>query len=249
MRCEVCGNEHFTENKVLWDDLVNQWQISEFERDYIDRQQGMVCSVCGCNIRSQALAKSILQHWQHGGTFSDFVKTKHDLKVLEMNGAAQLTHFLSEMPNRVLAEYPEIDMCALPYEDCSFDLVLHSDTLEHVPSPVTALKECRRVLKEGGLLAYTVPVIVDRMTRTRDGLPPSYHGLPGDNADDYIVVSEYGADAWKQMIEAGFEHVKITTFDYPAGIAINASVGKPRMIQQEIKTQKTFLQRVFGTSS
>lgn len=248
MKCQVCGDEHFIENKVIWDELVEQWEISDFERGYIDRQQGMVCAACGCNIRSQALAKSILSHWHSDGTFSEFINDRPELKVLEMNGAAQLTHFLSLMPNRILANYPQVDMCALPYEAHSFDLVVHSDTLEHVPDPVKALEECRRVLKEGGLLAYTVPVIVDRMTRTREGMSPSYHGLPGDNATDYIVISEYGADMWKQMIQAGFDNVNITTFDYPAGIAVSASEGHPQF-PQPAKPELTFLQRVFGRSA
>jgi len=241
MQCVVCGNNHFAAGRVLWDELVNEWQISQAERDYIDRQQGTKCTACDCNIRSQALARAVLSHWHYSGFFSDFIKIASDLSVLELNEAAQLTRFLAEAPNRVLGEYPKVDMCALPYASESFDLVIHSDTLEHVPNPILALRECRRVLKQGGLLAFTVPVIVGRLTRTRDGLPPSYHGAPGDNANDYVVVSEYGADMWQQLIDAGFDEVKISTFDYPAGIAVSASKGL-----HKIKRERTFLQKIFG---
>ncbi len=245
MKCEVCGNDDFVPTEVLWDALVLEWQISEFERSYIDRQQGTKCSRCGSNIRSQALARSVMNHWNFTGTFSEFADEKKDLKILELNEAAQLSGVLATMPSRILAEYPEIDMQRLPYASNSFDLVVHSDTLEHVPNPVEALTECQRVLKDGGLLAYTVPVIVDRMSRTRDGMSPSYHGSPGDNANDYIVISEYGANMWIEVIKAGFDAVTITTFDYPAGISISASKGRRPQPQRRKAPQASNLFRRF----
>jgi len=49
------------------------------------------------------------------------------------------------------------DMQRLTYADNSFDFVIHSDVLEHVPDYRTAVKECLRVLKPGGMLIYTAP--------------------------------------------------------------------------------------------
>lgn len=223
MKCVVCGSEEFVSTNVIWDELAEEWGIDSLERDYIDRQQGTQCSDCGCNIRSQALARSIIRHYSWNAKFADFVFENKEKKVLELNECAQLSSYLKKMPGHVLAEYPEVDMHSLPYADETFDLIVHSDTLEHVDNPVKALSECRRVLKPGGLLAYTVPIIVGRLTRDRKGLPKSYHGAPSSNASDFLVVTEYGADAWKHVIEAGFDDVCLSTFDYPAGIAISAS--------------------------
>jgi len=93
-------------------------------------------------------------------------------------------------------------MHSLTCADQTFDLVVHSDTLEHIGNPVIALSECRRVLKPGGLLAYTVPIIVGRLTRDT-GLPKRYHAAPSSNASDFLVLTDYGADAWKHVIELG----------------------------------------------
>ncbi|HEX5924238.1 MAG TPA: class I SAM-dependent methyltransferase [Baekduia sp.] len=44
-----------------------------------------------------------------------------------------------------------------PVEDASVDVVLATETLEHVPDPAAFLAEARRVLRPGGRLILTVP--------------------------------------------------------------------------------------------
>ncbi len=113
-------------------------------------------------------------------------------------------------------------MQALPYQTDSFDLILHSDTLEHVAQPLLALAECKRVLQPGGALCFTVPIIIGRLSRSRAGLPPSYHGAPTTGADDYRVQTEFGADAWTYLIQAGFEAVSLNAVDFPSALAMSA---------------------------
>lgn len=144
------------------------------------------------------------------------------LETLEINAAGDLHSHLVAAPGHVMAQYPEVDMMDLPYDGGRFDIVVHSDTLEHVPHPVRALAECRRVLKSGGVLCYTVPTIIGRLTRRREGLPPSYHGTSVERPEDYLVVSEYGADMWTEPLLAGFGSVQIFVRDFPAAIALVA---------------------------
>lgn len=56
-----------------------------------------------------------------------------------------------------LGEVERGDLCALPFAEGSFDLVLATDVLEHVDAEDRALAEIRRVLCPGGLLLATVP--------------------------------------------------------------------------------------------
>lgn len=49
------------------------------------------------------------------------------------------------------------DVHALPFPDASFDLVTCQTLLIHVPDPRAVLREFRRVLKPGGLLALSEP--------------------------------------------------------------------------------------------
>jgi SAM-dependent methyltransferase len=60
------------------------------------------------------------------------------------------------------------DARVMPFADASMDVVLCTQVLEHIPDPIAAIGEIRRVLKPGGTLLLTVPSIFPQ------------HGSPGD---------------------------------------------------------------------
>jgi SAM-dependent methyltransferase len=49
------------------------------------------------------------------------------------------------------------DITAIPIEEGSFDCVICTEVLEHVPQPERVIQELARILKPGGLLALTAP--------------------------------------------------------------------------------------------
>jgi SAM-dependent methyltransferase len=49
------------------------------------------------------------------------------------------------------------DIAAIPAPDASFDAILCSEVLEHVPEPTHALDEFARLLKPGGVMIITAP--------------------------------------------------------------------------------------------
>ncbi len=222
--CTVCGGNNFSNNEVLWPELIDAWELDTHEVDYINRQQGFACSECGNNLRSLALADSILSAYNFSGTLLQFVDSDiaKNLKILEINEAGGLSSVLKMLPDHQLVQYPEYDMTKLSFESEGFDLVVHSDTLEHVPDPVKGLSECCRVLRSNGKCIFTVPVIVDRMSRSRIGLTASYHGQSGVPADDQIVCTEFGADVWQTVIKAGFRSCEIFSLEYPSALVMIA---------------------------
>jgi SAM-dependent methyltransferase len=220
--CPACGNTKFAATNVLWPELEDAWQLSTHEIEYINRQQGYHCSECTNNLRAMGLAAAILKECQFNGTLNQFCETKNDLNLLEINTAGNLTKFLSKLTLYKLIEYPQFDMLNLDIESESFDLIVHSDTLEHVPYPDRALSECRRVLRSNGKCIFTVPIIVGRMTRSRAGLAPSYHGRTGVLADDQMVCTEFGANVWENVLKAGFASCEIFCYEYPASLVIIA---------------------------
>lgn len=144
------------------------------------------------------------------------------LSILEINEAGTLHPFLKSLPKHEFGAYPELDMHAIPYATDSFDLILHSDTLEHVPNPIHALAECYRVLKPSGSMCFTVPIVVGRMSRDRAGLSQSYHGQVSTRQDDYTVHTEFGADVWTYVLQAGFNNIEVHCFKYPSALALIA---------------------------
>ncbi|MFQ5643675.1 MAG: class I SAM-dependent methyltransferase [Thiogranum sp.] len=224
MICSVCGGTGFSLNTILWEQLVRDWQLSPQEEEYVNRQQGLSCDACGSNLRSIALAKAILDSYSVRVTLREFVQTDlaDGLRVLEINPAGSLTRTLEGMEQHRLVSYPDYDMTRLDIETSSVDLVIHSDTLEHIHDPVAGLTECRRILAENGRCIFTVPVIVDRFSRSRRGLAPSFHGSEKDTQSDYLVHTEFGADVWKYALQAGFASVTLHCIEYPAGLAIEA---------------------------
>lgn len=221
--CAICGGTEYTDRAVLWDALAEGWGLTRAERHIVDRQQGTCCTGCGGNLRSIALADAILAECGWAGTLADFVAREQarTLRVLEINEAGTLSPPLRRLPGHVFGAYPALDMQAMSFADGSFDLVVHSDTLEHVPDPARALRECARVLTPQGALCFTVPVVPGRMTVSRQGLAPLYHGDPADPTEDLLVHTDYGADVWHLLHEAGFAAVTLSRFD--DALAITAS--------------------------
>lgn len=224
LECSVCGSNDFRGHPVLWPKLVDEWQLSPSEAAYVDRQQGESCTVCGANLRSVALSNALRYAVGTTRTLDQFTLSPEakTIQVLELNKAGTLNTFLARMPGHVFAAYPDVDIHSLPWQDNTFDIVTHSDTLEHVSNPVHALAECRRVLKSDGMLCLTIPIIVGRMTRGREGLPKSYHGSSEEGGDDYVVHTEFGADAWAFLFEAGFSRATIFPVAYPSALAMAA---------------------------
>jgi ubiquinone/menaquinone biosynthesis C-methylase UbiE len=153
---------------------------------------------------------------------NQFAEHRKDLVVLEINTAGNLTNFLQKFPLHRLIEYPKFDMQDLSIKSESIDLIVHSDTLEHIPNPVRALSECCRVLRSNGYCIFTIPIVHNRLSRSRVGLSPSYHGQPGVNALDQLVHTEFGADAWKFVIKSGFASCEFFAFEYPASLVLIA---------------------------
>jgi ubiquinone/menaquinone biosynthesis C-methylase UbiE len=99
-----------------------------------------------------------------------------------------------EAPAGAKAEAVKGDALDLPYADGTFDVVIASEILEHVPEDGRAIDELVRVLKPGGSLAVTVPRwLPERICWL---LSDEYHANEGGH------VRIYRADALRNKILA-----------------------------------------------
>lgn len=78
-----------------------------------------------------------------------------------------------------------------PYRDNTFDLLFHSEVMEHVPDTTYFINECYRVLKKGGGLLFTVP------------FQARYHYIPFD----YYRFTPSGIR--KLLGDAGYKEIEI----------------------------------------
>jgi SAM-dependent methyltransferase len=103
-----------------------------------------------------------------------------------------------------LVDTPLVDFTCnaeeMPVEDCSFDLVLCTQVLEHCTNPQKIVDECFRVLKPGGSLVATVPCIFP------------IHGYPADNW-------RFMPDGMRHLLRA-FREVDVQgELDFPESLA------------------------------
>jgi SAM-dependent methyltransferase len=78
-------------------------------------------------------------------------------ELAEVDTMLQAMGQAGEAPASAKAQVVVGDALALPYPDGTFDVVIASEILEHVPDDRGAIAELVRVLRPGGSLAITVP--------------------------------------------------------------------------------------------
>lgn len=114
------------------------------------------------------------------------------------------------------------DATRLTFADASFDCLLSFEVLEHVPDFRVALREARRVLRDGGRFYFTVPFIPtihDHLIRARieEGkvvhiLEPEWHGDPV-TGEGILCFQHFGWAMLDDLRASGFSSVEVLAFD------------------------------------
>jgi SAM-dependent methyltransferase len=234
--CVVCGKFRpmLFRRRVIPRRLEELWGLSPRLAEALARKESSACSNCGANLRARRIAAVILQNFQVGNPPAP-VRSIHEwtrsqeiarLMIAEINRIEGLHQELACLPGLQASDYHpgaspgdvvagirSEDLTHLTYPDDSLDLVLTSETLEHVPDLAAALEEIARVLVPGGRHIFTVPLlpgvaqtsarIVTRADGTLDHRAPRICHPGGDVG--YPVFTEFGSDLSEILRQAGFE--------------------------------------------
>ena len=96
------------------------------------------------------------------------------------------------------------DICALPFEDETYDLILCNHVLEHIPDDRKAMRELYRILKKGGTLIAQVPLEEGRLKSFEDDSITDKKKRT-EIFGQYDHVRLYGMDYYQRLESIGFQ--------------------------------------------
>ncbi|MGB0315950.1 MAG: class I SAM-dependent methyltransferase [Flavobacteriaceae bacterium] len=96
------------------------------------------------------------------------------------------------------------DICALPFEDETYDLILCNHVLEHIPDDRKAMRELYRILKKRGTLIAQVPLEEGRLKSFEDDSITDKKKRT-EIFGQYDHVRLYGMDYYQRLESIGFQ--------------------------------------------
>ncbi len=95
------------------------------------------------------------------------------------------------------------DICNLPFDENSFDVILCNHVLEHIPDDTKAMKELYRILKPGGWGILQVPQDLNRaITFQDDSIKDEKERAKIFGQYDHVRI--YGKDYFQKLRTIGF---------------------------------------------
>jgi SAM-dependent methyltransferase len=107
------------------------------------------------------------------------------------------------------------DICNLPFENNSYDIIFCNHVLEHIPDDTKAMQELYRVLKPGGMGIFQIPQDLTReITFSDDSITNQKERAAIFGQYDHVRI--YGRDYFDKLRSIGF---KVVEEDYTNKIA------------------------------
>ncbi|MCF1190741.1 methyltransferase domain-containing protein [Mangrovimonas sp. AS39] len=96
------------------------------------------------------------------------------------------------------------DICNLPFDDNTYDVILCNHVLEHIPDDTQAMKELYRVMKPGGWGVFQIPQDLNRATTFEDdSITDKKERAKIFGQYDHVRV--YGRDYFDKLRSIGFQ--------------------------------------------
>ena len=201
-----------------------------------NRQRQMAILICNRFLQGDT---SPIKSLQLQTSLQKFQNRQLDIYNTEATGALHTN--LSSFPGYICSEYlgdqyqsgqvfddvRHESLLNLSFSDESFDLIITSDVLEHIPFPYKAFQEIWRVLKPGGFHIFSVPFHQVgygddvRAVKENDEIvfikEPIYHIDPSSD-EDILVYTIFSIEMLVQLEKLGFVTYFYRFYSPPLGI-------------------------------
>lgn len=163
------------------------------------------CPRCGSSDRERHLLLYFraggLMEWVSGKSILHFAPEKHLSPRIQAMAPARYIRcdLFPQLPG-----IERVDMLDMPFDSCTFDMVIANHVLEHVNDVAKALLEIHRVLKRGGYAVLQTPYSA-RLQRTWSdpGIDTPKARLEAYGQEDHVRL--FGSDIFDLISASGFE--------------------------------------------
>ncbi len=177
-------------------------------RDGMTALEIAMCNKCHAPLRANDVMKVIYDRYTTDLKEESLFKNLQSLKILNTANKGYIHEAFCHLPGYICSEYFEgipngqmesngcycVDLCNIPFQSESFDLIISEHVFEHVPDAKAAFSEIARVLKPGGVHLFSIPYSEGlERTRHRKGYAPFYHASLV-SSKGALVHYEYGKD-------------------------------------------------------
>lgn len=178
-----------------------------------------ICAGCGLNSRMRAVVDFVRRTGVRGDCLlaehltpsTPVFRTMFDSVICSEYLGPNLKPGSMHMRGKVRVRHE--DLTGLSLADTSVDMVVTQDVFEHIPDFDTAFEECRRVLRPGGRLVFSIPFFPDQESTeviasvAADGSvshvgAPEIHGNPLGGGS--LCFQHFGWDILDRLRSAGF---------------------------------------------
>ncbi len=246
--CNVCGKFSLTR--------IRKREITHPESQL---RESIICTKCGASNRNRQIALVICQSPNSRVRYSSLSEFARHENVSVYNTEAErpIHRTLERMgSNYVCSEYVgdlyqsgiivdgivHQDLRGTSFSDESFDLVISSDVLEHVPDPWKAFHEIYRILKPGGRHVFTIPFYQDQASGERRAYlndrgeqvhekEPIYHIDPL-RPEGALVYTIFSIDLLAKLEDLGFRTNLYKVYNPFRGI-----LGQNGIVLESVKSQ------------
>jgi phosphatidylethanolamine/phosphatidyl-N-methylethanolamine N-methyltransferase len=168
---------------------------------------------------SNFIAGQVLEVGAGSGHHFSFIKHPVSQYVLTDSSDAMLKVASARYPEEIASSRLLIsnqDATHLEYPDQSFDRLIATHVLEHIPNPVAALQEWDRVVKKGGLMSIVLPCDPGLLWRFGRFLGPRRNARKLGLPYDYVMAADHVNSIFNLVVFIRHHFESINELWYPS---------------------------------